>query len=92
MAGDQWCAVDRILDGSLPSGGEIQNEVKAFEQFLASRPEPKAMKAAANSIRLVAALISGYMADMSEHGARPAPWNEPESKPGPAYDDANPHA
>jgi hypothetical protein len=74
-----------------PSGGEIQTEVKAFEQFLASRPEPNAMKGAANSIRHIAALISGYVADMSEHGARPAPWNEPESKPGPAYDDATPH-
>lgn len=75
----------------LPSGGEIQTEVKAFEQFLASRPEPKAMMAAANSIRHVAALISGYVADMSKHGARPAPWNEAASKPGPAYDDATRH-
>jgi hypothetical protein len=68
----------------LPAGGQIQEEVKAFEQFLASRPEPNAMKAAANSIRHIAALISGYVADMLDHGGRPAPWNEPESRPGPA--------
>ena len=91
MAGGQWCAVDGILDGSAASGRRNPERVKAFEQFLASRPEPKAMKAAANSIRHIAALISGYVADMAEHGARPAPWNEPKSKPGPAYDDATPH-
>lgn len=65
----------------LPAGGEIQKEVKAFEQFLASRPEPKAMRVAAASIRRVAELVSGYVAEMATHGARPAPWNEPEPRP-----------
>lgn len=67
----------------LPASGEIQKEVKAFEQFLASRPEPKAMRVAADSIRRVAELVSGYVADMATHGARPAPapWNAPEPRP-----------
>ena len=65
----------------LPGGWELQEEVKAFEQFLVSRPEPKVMNVAANSIRRVAGLISDYVADMAAHAAGPAPWNGPDARP-----------
>ena len=78
LQGSRWTGFWTV---PLPAGGEVQDEVKAFEQFLAGRPEPKAMKVAADSIRRVAALISGYLADIAAHAARPAPWNEPEPEP-----------
>jgi hypothetical protein len=74
----------------IPGGGEIQKEVKEFEQFLAGRPAAKAMRTASESIRRVAALVAGYIADMAAHAARPAPWDEPEREARPARQD-DPH-
>jgi hypothetical protein len=71
----------------LPGVGEIQEEVRAFEQFLAGRPESRATKAAADSIRRIAALISRYLADMAAHAAHPAPWDERERETRSARED-----
>ena len=79
--GARWT---RFWTVPLPGGGDTQKEVRAFEQFLAGHPKPNAMKAAANSIRRVAALVVGYSADVAARAARPAPWDEPEAESRPA--------